>query len=151
MNLSNKSSARLLTIQLLYAQDIDKQVGYDKLRQDLISYYHSQNKEGKRIKLPNQEFLKQLSDYVMSQQAIIDDIIAKYLNKYWTIDKLSILLKAILRCGIAEMIYMKDIPTKVTINEYVTIASSFFDKKETGFVNSILDKISLEFRENNHE
>ncbi|KKB96834.1 hypothetical protein SZ25_00067 [Candidatus Arcanobacter lacustris] len=146
MRLSNKSSARLASVQHIYAMEIDQNFDQKKLQKDLLSYYKSQG-DSDGIIMPHKELFSKLTSLVMAEKSTIDDIIIKYLTKDWTIDKLNLVLKSILRCGIAEMIYMKEVPTKVIINEYATIAGSFFDSKETGFVNSILDKISLEFRE----
>ena len=39
-----------------------------------------------------------------------------------------------------------DIPALVIISEYVSIASDFFDGKEPGMVNGILDKIAKDVR-----
>jgi N utilization substance protein B len=145
MRLSNKSSARLASVQNIYALEIDQDFEHKKLQKDLISYYKTQD-DGEDIVLPHRELFEKLTNLVIEEKNTLDDIIIKYLTKDWRIDKLNLVLKSILRCAIAELIYMKDVPTKVVINEYTNIASSFFDSKETGFVNSTLDKISLEFR-----
>ena len=45
-----------------------------------------------------------------------------------------------LRLGIAEIMACSDVPTKVTINEYIEIAKKFGDHDSPGFINGILDK-----------
>jgi N utilization substance protein B len=55
-------------------------------------------------------------------------------------------LRSLLRAATFEVIRRPDIPALVIINEYVSIATDFFDGKEPGMVNSILDKIARDVR-----
>ncbi len=81
----------------------------------------------------------------------IDDIISKYLNEKWTIDKLDTVIKSILRSAVCEILYEKKIEIAILTSEYTTIASHFFNGKEIGFVNGILDKIGKKERSNDTE
>ena len=70
----------------------------------------------------------------------------RYIDKYaknWELDRISLIDISILRMGIGEMIFFKNIPTKVTINECIDIAKSFSSAKSGNFVNGLLDVISL--------
>ena len=49
--------------------------------------------------------------------------------------------RAILRMGVYELLYMHDIPPKVTINEGVELAKKYSTEKSGAFVNGLLDKI----------
>ena len=48
-------------------------------------------------------------------------------------------MRAILRAGTYELIARADVPTASVISEYVDVADAFYDKRETGFVNGLLD------------
>ena len=51
-------------------------------------------------------------------------------------------MKAILRVGAYELIARPDVPVASVISEYVDVADAFYDKREKGFVNGLLDAIA---------
>jgi N utilization substance protein B len=46
-----------------------------------------------------------------------------------------------LRAGAYELIAREDIPKGSIISEYLDVAHAFYDRKEKGFVNGVLDAI----------
>ena len=73
----------------------------------------------------------------------INQTIARYVSN-WPIDRIAIIERNILRIGIYELLYEKDIPAKVTINEAVELAKRFGEEEAYRFVNGVLDKIRME-------
>ena len=57
-------------------------------------------------------------------------------------------MRAIISLGVFELSFCLEIPHKVIINEYVSIAGLFFNKTNTGFINGILDRLSKTIRKN---
>ena len=53
---------------------------------------------------------------------------------------------AILRAGAYELVARADVPTGSVISEYVDVAHAFYDKRESGFVNGLLDAIAKHAR-----
>jgi len=53
--------------------------------------------------------------------------------------------RALFRAAGAELV-ASDTPPRVTITEYVDVAKAFYDQRETGFVNGLLDGIAKEVR-----
>ena len=51
-----------------------------------------------------------------------------------------------LRVATYELIARRDVPVKTVINEYVDVADAFFDKREKGFVNGLLDAVAKDVR-----
>jgi N utilization substance protein B len=72
----------------------------------------------------------------------IDDEITPFLKGEWKIEDLADLILPILRLATFELKFMKDIPTKVVISEYVDLSACFYDAKQVTFVNSILQNIA---------
>ena len=72
--------------------------------------------------------------------ARIDSIISSY-TANWEIKRIAVIDKNILRMGIFEMLYMDDIPVKVSINEAIELAKKYGDVDSGKFVNGILDKV----------
>jgi N utilization substance protein B len=56
-------------------------------------------------------------------------------------------MRQILRAGAYELAARIDVPTASVISEYVDVAKAFYDKKETGFVNGILDAVAKDVRQ----
>lgn len=59
----------------------------------------------------------------------------------WEIKRIAVIDKNVLRLGIFEMLYMDDIPVKVSINEAIDLAKKYGDIDSGKFVNGILDKV----------
>lgn len=55
---------------------------------------------------------------------------------------LELLLLLILRCGCAELVACQDTATAVVISSYVELCKEFYEGKEVGFVNAVLDNIA---------
>ena len=58
------------------------------------------------------------------------------------IERLDRPMRAILRAGAYELLARNDVPVATVINEYVDVAHAFYDKRENGFVNGLLDAIA---------
>lgn len=78
---------------------------------------------------------------------VIDQRMEKHL-KGWKKERISPVSMAILRLGFYEMLYMADIPSKVTINEAIELAKKFDDEKSYSFVNGVLNAMAHELSEN---
>lgn len=76
----------------------------------------------------------------------LDDMIAGALSEDWTVERLEILLRAILTCGAYELRSHPEIPARVTITEYVDIAHAYYGGKEPAMVNAVLDRVGRVLR-----
>jgi len=83
---------------------------------------------------------------VEARQSEIDEKIAANLAKGWSLERLDRPMRAILRAGAYELLARKDVPVGSVISEYVDVAHAFYDKRESGFVNGLLDSISKDAR-----
>jgi len=72
------------------------------------------------------------------EQRSIDPKIDQALAAGWPLKRID----AIMRAGVYELSYRRDIPPKVTISEYVDAAHAFLDRDEAGMVNAVLDKVA---------
>lgn len=64
----------------------------------------------------------------------------------WDADRIAKLDQVILKIAIAELLYFPNIPTKVTLNEYLEIAKDYSTPSSNNFVNGVLDKLVREFQ-----
>jgi N utilization substance protein B len=73
-------------------------------------------------------------------------MISAKLAEGWSLERLDRAMRAILRAGTYELIARRDVPVASVISEYIDVAHAFFDKRESGFVNGLLDAIAREAR-----
>jgi N utilization substance protein B len=75
----------------------------------------------------------------------IDDIIDRY-SEHWRLSRMSRIDRNILRMAVYELIYLRDIPPPVTINEAVELAKKYGAEESGAFVNGILDRIRMSLK-----
>jgi transcription antitermination protein NusB len=83
---------------------------------------------------------------VASNLEALDAMIAGACDEGVSSARIEVLLKAIMRAGAYELHHHGSIPAGVIINDYVDVAHVFFDAKEPGFVNAVLDKLAKKLR-----
>jgi N utilization substance protein B len=76
----------------------------------------------------------------------IDALISAHLAAGWSLERLDRPLRAILRLGVYELVARADVPVGVVIGEYLDVAHAFYDRRETGFVNGLLDAVGKAVR-----
>lgn len=59
----------------------------------------------------------------------------------WSLDRMPVVDRTILRLGVYELLYRDDIPANVSINEAIDLAKKFSTKDSGAFVNGVLDHI----------
>ena len=85
-------------------------------------------------------FAERIVQGVLDHKAEVDALIGQY-AKNWTISRMQVVDRNILRMGTYELLWMDEIPAKVTVNEAIELARDFGDDEASKFVNGILDKI----------
>ncbi len=89
-------------------------------------------------------FEKMLEVTVSRDKELTDMIAAKTQN--WEMDRIAGTDQIILKMALAEMLNFRNIPVKVTINEYIELSKNYSTPKSKQFVNGILDVISSELK-----
>lgn len=59
----------------------------------------------------------------------------------WRLERIAIMDRNLLRVGVYEMVFAKDVPAQVAINEAVEIAKRFGSGDSPGFINGVLDAV----------
>lgn len=136
-----RSAARLAAVQALYQMEMEGMAVAP-----LLHEFH-QHRLGATIDdvtyAPAEEpFFDDVVRGVDARRAEIDSLIADKLASGWTLERLDKPMRQILRAGTYELIARADVPTGSVISEYVDVAHAFYDKRESGFVNGLLDAIA---------
>ena len=88
-------------------------------------------------------FLLNLVTGVEQSKNELDDKLSQYLKEGWTLERLTLIEKNILRLGLFEMTEF-DTPQLVAINEAIELSKKFSDEKSSKFINGILSKFVIE-------
>ena len=141
----HRSATRLAAIQALYALEVSGGE-VDRVLGDFVERRWVASDKLSASATPDEPFLRTLVEGVVASSTQIDAAIEEALTGGWTLPRLEILLRAILRAGAYELSAQPDVPAKVVINEYLEIAHAFFAGKEPGLVNAVLDRLASRFR-----
>lgn len=141
----SRSAARLAAVQALYQQEMEK----TPVPVLLHEFHH--HRLGQRIEDVDYadaeiDFFDDLVKGVDARREELDALIAGKLARGWSLDRLDRPMRQILRAGAYELAARLDVPTGSVISEYVDVAKAFYDKRETAFVNGLLDALAKEVR-----
>lgn len=126
---TKRRRSRIKAVILLYQSDL--------LKKEVGKIISSEMDFQKHI----DEFTIKLVVGVEKNKNEIDNQI-RHVVENWTLDRISIIDRNILRMAIYEMLFEEEIPLKVSIDEAIEIAKILGQKEETPkFVNGILGKI----------
>lgn len=140
-----RSAARLGAVQALYQMDLSGSDVGETLAQ-FSSRASGENFEDGQCGEADYRHLKEVVDGVVREQKAIDPTVDKILDKDWPLHRLDSTVRAILRAGAYELMFMERVPAKVAISEYVDVADAFFGAEEPRFVNGVLNKLAREAR-----
>lgn len=70
----------------------------------------------------------------------LDSLIESQLVK-WKLNRISKVNLSILRISTYEMLFVEDVPGKVSINEAIELCKKYSDNKSVSFINGVLDKV----------
>lgn len=92
---------------------------------------------GKEAGKDDKDYIEKVCPGVTQKEEEIDLIIKKYL-KNWTIDRINRVSLAAMRLCIYEILYMEEIPLKVSVSETVEIVKKYAGEEDSKFVNGLM-------------
>ena len=138
MDKSQKRESRGLCLQILFANNFLE----NKFDELFDNFFLQRDADlDQNIYTDKQiEYASKLYSIVLKKKDKVDKLIKDKLVN-WEISRLAIMDRMILRMSISEMLYIDDIPPKVSITEAVEIAKEYSGKDSSGFVNGIMDAV----------
>ncbi len=88
----------------------------------------------------DKDFVSKLFRKALVNQDFNRDLIKKY-SKNWDFERVAFMDVVIMQVAISELHEFPEIPSRVTLNEYIEIAKFYSTNKSGIFINGILDKI----------
>lgn len=131
--MGNRRKARELVTQILFHMEYNS--GNPDNSFELIC-------ENFNAPKPLRAFSKDLVRGVCEKRSHIDEIIKKA-SKNWRLERMSRVDRSILRLSVYEMLFMENIPHKVSIDEAVELGKKYGTEESGAFINGVLDNIYI--------
>jgi N utilization substance protein B len=141
----SRSAARLAAVQALYQHEMEG-TPLPRLLKEFHDHRIGATIEDEQYHEAELDFFDDIVTGVDARRDDIDKAISANLASGWSLERLDRPMRAILRAGAYELIARADVPVGSVISEYVDVAHAFYDKRESGFVNGLLDSIAKEVR-----
>jgi transcription antitermination protein NusB len=141
---SARSRSRLAAVQALYQMALTSASAEAVVREFVHHRLGPQNEPEHGA--ADATLFAELVQGVEAAGGELDDMIAAVLADNHDVERLETVLKVVLRAGAFELSHRLDVPAPVTIKEYVDVAEAFYDKRETKFVNAVLDRLARALR-----
>jgi N utilization substance protein B len=125
---STRRHARQLALQQLFRWEFDQSQNPD------IQVIQT----GRPVSPEVLEFATRIVQGVLSHHQELDQLINQFAVD-WTVDRMPVVDRNILRWAIYELLWIPDIPARVTLNEAIELARRFADEEARRFINGILD------------
>jgi transcription antitermination protein NusB len=134
---SNRHLGRIIALQTLYEQDFRREAG----DQDFdLNEVLARNIERYKEMVDDKTFIEELVHGVFAQQTALDDQLQPIAPE-WPIDQIARMDRVVLRIGLYELQFEKDVPPKVVINEAVELAKAFGGENSSKFINGVLGTV----------
>ena len=134
---SNRHLGRIIALQTLFEQDFRRSAtdkGFDLkavLERNIARY---------QATVDDTDFIIQLVNGVAEREAELDAELQPVAPE-WPIDQIARMDRVVLRMGLYELKFHKDVPPKVVINEAVELAKAFGSENSSKFVNGVLGTV----------
>jgi N utilization substance protein B len=128
--MSLRRQGRALALQVLFQWDIHGRTG------GWLEDFWAQNKAHPEARA----FADRLVHGVIEHVLDLDATIGKYAEN-WTVARMAHIDRTVIRMAVFELLFMEDVPARVTLNEAIEIVKVFGDEQSGAFVNGIVDRI----------
>ena len=128
-----KRKARIYALQALYMYEIA-----DVPIEEIISLNWIPKRSPEEIR----QFAIYLIKGSINKLEYIDSLLNRY-SKNWRFERISAVDKSILRMSIYSLLFLKDIPISVTINEGIELGKLYGGENSGKFINGILEAIKI--------
>jgi transcription antitermination protein NusB len=129
--MGTRRKARELAVQLLYQHDLAKMDPEEAMR--LFWEYFPVNMEVR-------EFCRQLVLGTLDRLTMIDELLGEA-SENWSLNRMSVVDRNILRLATHELLDRPDIPPSVSLNEAIEIAKKYSTPDAAVFINGVLDRV----------
>lgn len=143
---NKRSTARLAAVQALYQMDLAGADVAVTIR-EFEAYRLGREIDGVTYAEADPGFFRDVVGGVVREQLEIDPLIDDALKVGWPLARIDSTLRQVLRAGLYELRFRRDVPARSVIVEYVDVARAFFeDGEEPRLANAVLDRLARSAR-----
>ncbi len=142
---ARRGAARLAAVQVLYQIELlgaEPEAALAEFLQHRLGH----EVDGVSYVAADPPLLSAIVRGVSARRADIDGILSAALDARMPLDRIELLLRAILRAGAFELLAHGDIHPRIILSEYVEIAHAFYQGREPGVINGVLDHVAHRLR-----
>lgn len=137
--MGQRRKSREFVLQLLFQSEVNYEKGASSEPQTLLkNIFETESMD--RTKLDACKRAEEMFFNIWEKKSEIDELIEK-VSENWKVSRMSHIDRNILRMATYELLYCKDTPREVVLDEAIEIAKRFGTEESGSFVNGILDKI----------
>jgi N utilization substance protein B len=140
-----RAAARLAAVQALYQLEMEN-IPIALLLNEFHQHRLGATIEDVEYADADAAFFDDIVKGVDARREEIDRIVASKLSADWTMERLDKPMRQILRAGTYELLARADVPVGAVISEYLDVTDAFYDRREKGFVNGLLDAVAKDVR-----
>lgn len=140
-----RSAARLAAVQALYQREMQGG-SVPALLHEFHRHRLGATIEDVEYREADVDFFNDVVSGANAREAELDALITGALAEGWTLDRLDRPMRALLRAGAYELVARPDVPAAAVVDEYVDVAHAFYEAREAGFVNALLDTVARKVR-----
>ena len=137
---ARRRAARLAAVQALYQIALTN-AHVKAVMAEFVRFRFGAELDGDRFVEPDRQLFADVVQGASEQSHDLDDLVRSALNAGWSIERLELLLRIILRAGAWELRDNPTVPVRLVISEYVDLTHAFFSGPEPGMVNAVLDRL----------
>lgn len=135
--MKGRTKARETALQALYQIELAD----GEVEESLASFT-----EGLKIAPEAKKYSVAIVRGVFANAPVIDALIKKY-SEHWTVKRMAVVDRNILRIAAYELLYCPDVPYKVVIDEAVELAKKYGSEDSGAFINGIVDRMAKTVRD----
>lgn len=130
----NRTKARIEAFLLIFEKCFKNDEQFAEIKADAVEARDFED----------DEFIDRLSNGTFENLEKIDSVIEENLRG-WKMSRISKVNLSILRLAVYEMLFEKDIPVSVSINEAVNLAKKYSENKDAAYINGVLGTVSKKY------
>jgi N utilization substance protein B len=131
--MKDRTKAREKALQALYQMDL---VEKGELEENLAEFLKGLTM-GPRVK----DYAEELVRGIFKRSEEVDGLIKEF-SENWSLERMVVVDRNILRIAVYELVYCPDVPYKTIIDEAIELAKKFGTEDSGSFINGILDQVA---------
>jgi N utilization substance protein B len=137
-----RTKAREVALQLLFQFDLRGSAYAEELGQTTASLCAAESEGDAEV----QEYCTRIVEGVLARRSQIDQRLQS-VARNWDLARMANVDRNILRLSMFELMFCRDVPPKVAINEAIELGKKYSTANSGGFINGILDRVRIDLEQ----